>query len=163
MQLTHSSHRKQSHAKEIILLCDHIVSPANQGSLFRLADAFGVREVIFIGSAPDTGSSRLKRTARSTEQHISYRNTDTPIEVIRTLTQEGYTPVALEITSSSVELNKLTIDSHKILLIIGNEQQGISQEILEMSQHIAHITMYGNNSSMNVAQATGIALYHIVS
>ncbi len=163
MQLTHYSHTKQSHAKKIILLCDHIVSPANQGSLFRIADAFGVIEVLFIGDMPDTRSSRLRKTARSTEQNIQFRQVKSPVKELNELHKRGYVSVALEITSNSIPLSALTVDSDKIVLIIGNEQHGVSRAVLDIAHQTTHITMFGNNSSMNVAQATGIGLYQLVS
>lgn len=163
MQLTHYSHTKKSHAKEIILLCDHIASPANQGSLFRISDAFGVKEILFTGNSPDTSSSRLRKTARSTEQNIKFRQIESPVEELKELHKRGYISIALEITSNSIPLSKVNLDAHKIVLIIGNEQHGVSKTILDIAHHTTHITMYGNNSSMNVVQATGIALYHIVS
>jgi tRNA G18 (ribose-2'-O)-methylase SpoU len=68
--------------------------------------------------------------------------------------------VALEITSDSVALDALVLkNDSKILLIVGNERHGISQLILDTVKTKVHIPMFGNNSSMNVSQATGIALY----
>ena len=44
-------------------------------------------------------------------------------------------------------------------LILGDENFGVSEFVLEQCDAVVHINMYGNNSSMNVAQATSIALY----
>ena len=44
---------------------------------------------------------------------------------------------------------------------IGNERQGVSERILKQVQEVVHIEMFGKNSSMNVAQATAIALYEL--
>jgi tRNA G18 (ribose-2'-O)-methylase SpoU len=66
----------------------------------------------------------------------------------------------LEITSDSIALDTLNLRSDsKILLIVGNERHGISQIVLDMVPTKVHISMFGSNSSMNVSQATGIALY----
>lgn len=162
MQLTHQSHSREKHNKEIIILCDHINSPANQGSLFRVADAFGVKQIIFCGSAPDLSSSRIRKTARSTEKLVPFSHTEDPLSTLENLKKEGYTTVALEITSASISLKKLVLDTSKVVLIIGNEQHGITNAILDTTDHVVHISMYGNNSSMNVTQAAGIALYHII-
>ena len=50
----------------------------------------------------------------------------------------------------------------KIALVIGGENHGISSEVLQEIDIAVHITMYGKNSSMNVVQATGIALHCII-
>lgn len=161
MQLTHDVYQAHEQSKEIVLLCDRIGSPANQGGLFRLADAFGVKELVFTGNPLDITSSRLKRTARNTQAHIPYFQHDTAVTAIKEYLKEGYKCIALEITASSKSLSKTAITGNKILLIIGNEQHGISQEILDIANLIVHIPMYGKNSSMNVTQAAAIALHHI--
>lgn len=161
MQETHAHYTPAQQSKDIVLLCDHIVSPANQGALFRLADAFGVKELIFLGAAPDNSSSRLKKTARSTQDHIPFSSTQDGTQAIQAHINQGYYCVALEIAQSSAPIASLELSSNKILLIIGNEQAGVSQQLLDQVQSINHIPMYGRNSSMNVAQATAIALYQL--
>ena len=47
------------------------------------------------------------------------------------------------------------------MLVVGSERNGIQHEILTCADSVYHIPMYGQNSSMNVAQATSIALYEI--
>ena len=44
------------------------------------------------------------------------------------------------------------------ICIIGNEEKGVSQDVLDVVDDSLHIDMYGNNSSMNVSVATGIAV-----
>ena len=48
-----------------------------------------------------------------------------------------------------------------MVLVIGDENFGISESILKQSDAVIHIDMFGHNSSMNVVQATNIALYEI--
>tara|TARA_R100000935_G_C2839075_1_gene169960 strand:- start:4719 stop:5165 length:447 start_codon:yes stop_codon:yes gene_type:complete len=133
---------------------------ANIGSLFRLADAFNIEQIIFSGTPINLKSNRLRRTARGTFENVIFDHTENISETIKSYRQKGYEPVALEITSDSIPLNELTIKTDsKILLIVGNERHGISQLVLDLVGTKVHIPMFGNNSSMNVSQATGIALY----
>lgn len=69
----------------------------------------------------------------------------------------------MEITSASIPVEdfRYSEENKCILLILGNEASGISKELLEISDKHLHINMFGQNSSMNVAQAAGIALYEI--
>jgi len=48
-----------------------------------------------------------------------------------------------------------------VALVIGDENSGISEEILSQCKKQVHITMFGKNSSMNVSQAAAIALYEL--
>lgn len=162
MQLAHNHHKPSTHHKEIILVCEHMTSPANAGSIFRLADAFGVKEIIFCGNQPDTRSSRLRKTARNTEKTIPFRASDTIKNTLQELHDLSFTSIALEITSNSKPMSTIDFSRlDKVALVIGAESIGITDETLEQCNNIAHITMYGINSSMNVAQATGIALYEL--
>jgi len=146
----------------MIIICDHIVSPANMGSIFRLADAFGVSEIIFCGNQPDITSSRLRKTARNTESMVRFRESEDLAKTLTQLHEDNFTSVAIEITDDSIAIQKMNFSSiENIVIIVGSERNGISNTTLKMVHHTAHISMFGTNSSMNVAQAAGIALYEI--
>ena len=159
-QLDHSSHSKIKDKFPIVILSDNITGEANIGSLFRLADAFNIDKIIFTGTPINIKSNRLKRTARNTFETVSYIFEEEIHPILQDHIENGYTPLALEITSDSIAIEEYEIlENSKILLIIGNERHGISEKVLQTIPTKLHITMYGNNSSMNVSQATGIALY----
>ncbi len=162
MQRSHQEHHPPSHTKDIVIVCDHITGPANMGSIFRLSDAFGVNEIIFFGEQPDIKSNRLRRTARTAEKQVRFRESGNILETLIEMEQNGYMSFALEITTNSNALQNVDIYKYpKILLIVGNERNGVSKVILNNVKKTVHIPMFGANSSMNVAQATGIALYEI--
>ncbi|NQY07011.1 MAG: TrmH family RNA methyltransferase, partial [Flavobacteriaceae bacterium] len=70
--------------------------------------------------------------------------------------------VALEITENSEAIHKHQFQLNKpIALIVGDENFGISEAILAQCHATVHIEMFGQNSSMNVVQASNIALYEI--
>lgn len=162
MQLTHTHHSPASHNKEIIIVCDHVSGPANAGSIFRLADAFGVQEIIFCGNTPDVTSSRLRRTARNTERTVRFRESENIAITLINLREQGFNTIALEIDSTSIPIAEVHIaNMSKISLVIGAESTGVTPEALKQCAVIAHIPMHGINSSMNVAQAAGIALYEL--
>ena len=72
MQLTHynSNFKKQKHP--ITLVCDNITNAPNLGSLFRLADAFGIENIIFCGDNVSLGK-RMTKTSRSTEKYVNHK------------------------------------------------------------------------------------------
>ncbi|MUP45665.1 TrmH family RNA methyltransferase [Gramella sp. BOM4] len=161
-QLSHSETSFQEKKFRIILLLDNVTGDANMGSLFRLADAFGIEKIIFTGTRPNLSSNRLTRTARNTHKQVSFEFYEEAIEAIEKYQNSGYTCLGLEITSTSrpiQEISETVID--RLLLIAGNERHGISEEVLSRCERNFHIEMFGENSSMNVAQSVGIALYEI--
>ena len=161
LQHNHDSTPFSERKNTIVVLCDGLQSPANIGAIFRLCDAFGVAEVIFNNSI-DLSSNRLRRTARNTENTVKHSIVEDLETTLLEFQQKKYTTLALEISENSVPLatiSKLKIEN--LILIIGNERRGISENILEKANHSIHIEMFGTNSSMNVAQATAIALYEL--
>lgn len=135
---------------------------ANIGSLFRLADAFNIEKIIFTGTPVNLNSNRLKRTARATVNNVANEFIENPLEAFEVFTKLGYQPIALEITKDSQPIHKIKFNTmQKILLVVGNERHGISDDLLKNIDLKVHINMYGRNSSMNVSQAAGIAFYEI--
>ncbi|MFV9484554.1 TrmH family RNA methyltransferase [Christiangramia sp. ASW11-125] len=161
MQLTHDTTNFENRQFPVILLLDNITSEANIGSIFRLADAFGVEKLIFHGTFPNLNSNRLKRTARNTHTTVEFEVYEDATQVIRDLKSNGYRMTAVEITSESRPISEFKLVTENILLVAGNERHGVSEEILKNCDSAYHIEMFGKNSSMNVAQSLGIALYEI--
>lgn len=161
MQLTHynSNFKKKKHP--ITIVCDNITNASNIGSLFRVADAFGIEELIFCGKNVSLGK-RMIKTSRSTEKYVSHKIEASIDAVIKNLKENNHYLLALEITDKSTELSKFKLNTEQpIALILGHESFGVSESILEQMDAVVHINMYGNNSSMNVVQATSITLYEL--
>jgi tRNA G18 (ribose-2'-O)-methylase SpoU len=160
LQQTHynSNFKKQKHP--VTLLCDNVTNAPNIGSLFRIADAFNIEELIFAGENIPMGR-RISKTSRSTEKYVKFRIDSSVLNTVAQFKASHYI-VGLEITDSSIELSKFKINTNQpILLIIGDENYGVSEGVLEQCDALIYINMYGANSSMNVVQAAGIALYEI--
>lgn len=158
MQLTHytSNFKKQKHP--ITLICDNITNAPNIGSLFRIADAFNIEKLIFCGDNIPIGR-RMTKTSRSTEKYVNHK-VEGKIEDVILQLKETHHIIALEITENSTELSTFKLQDNKpIVLILGDENFGVSEFVLKKCDAVIHINMYGNNSSMNVSQATSIALY----
>ncbi len=163
IQLSHynSNFKKRKHP--ITLVCDNITNAPNIGSLFRVADAFNIEELIFCGEDIPLGK-RMTKTSRSTEKYVNYKVKSNINEVFENLKATNHYVIALEITEESTELNEFKLNTNQPLaLILGDENFGVSEAVLQQCDTIVHINMYGNNSSMNVVQATSIALYEITN
>ena len=161
MQLNHynSNFKKQKYPIKVI--CDNVTNAPNIGSLFRIADAFGIEELIFCGSDIPLGK-RMTKTSRSTEKYVTHSVSENIEVVIETLKANNNYVIALEITENSQPITEFKLKTNQpIALILGDENFGISETILKQVDAVVHINMYGNNSSMNVVQATSIALYEI--
>jgi len=159
MQLNHEQNKFSARNFPLTLVCDHIYFQDNIGSLFRISEAFGVEKIIFIGENIPLNPRKINKTSRSTHLKIPYETIES--EKIAAYLSD-FEKIALEITSESQKIEDLEIHlDKKIALIIGSEISGINDELLKICHKTVHIEMFGSNSSMNVVQATGIALYEI--
>lgn len=164
MQLTHQENQFERKTFPIVLVCDHIYFQQNIGSLFRISEAFGVENIIFLGRDIPLTPRKINKTSRSTHLHVPHTVIEETSELIDYLIKSNFEIIALEITSNSKPLKEVVIPQNKkIALLIGSEIDGISNELLKISNQIIHIEMFGKNSSMNVVQATSICLYEITS
>jgi tRNA G18 (ribose-2'-O)-methylase SpoU len=131
------------------------------GSIFRIADAFGVERLILGGSTIEL-NRKVWNTSRASEKVVNFEQIENSQDVIKNFKKEGYSVICLEITKNSKSISEIQLENNqKIVLVVGSERYGIQHEILSCADSVYHIPMYGQNSSMNVAQATSIALYEI--
>ncbi|NNF75310.1 MAG: TrmH family RNA methyltransferase [Flavobacteriaceae bacterium] len=145
----------------IAVITDHVTSDRNIGSLFRICDAFGVKELIICGLSEGLGR-KGRQTSRSTENYVSHEYHDDTLTKIKELQTAGYKIISLEITEESIPLHMYKVPLNKPLaLVIGDERYGVSDAVLSISDDVVHVEMYGQNSSMNVVQATNAALYEL--
>ncbi|GAB5399456.1 MAG: hypothetical protein Aureis2KO_10410 [Aureisphaera sp.] len=145
----------------IIVIGNQVTGPANIGGLFRLCDAFGIEKLV-LDREIDLSSPRLRKTARNTFTTVNYAYVPDLTSYIPELKSKGYRILGLEITSTSTPIQTYSKGANeKIALIIGSEQHGIREDLLQLLDTCIHIEMFGTNSSMNVTQATAIALFEL--
>ncbi|MBT3242261.1 MAG: TrmH family RNA methyltransferase [Bacteroidetes bacterium] len=161
-QLQHKEIPKAESSLPITILCDGISLPVNIGNIFRLADAFGVERIVFAGQKIDVRNRKVKQVSRSTHLWIPYSNITLLPPEISELKNRGYFIIALEITDNSQVIQEVDLSSNqKTALIIGSEHKGISEEVLSLCDKTFHIPIFGQNTSMNVANALAVSLYEI--
>jgi tRNA G18 (ribose-2'-O)-methylase SpoU len=160
-QLNHYNTKFSKRTFPITLICDNVTNTPNIGSLFRIADAFGVEKLVFCGDHIPLGR-KITKTSRATEKVVNHETSKSILKVVETLKKGGAQIIVLEITDTSQPIHNVQFSKEKsIALIVGDENFGVTETVLKLSDQIIHIDMFGQNSSMNVVQATNIALYEI--
>lgn len=163
IQLQHNKTQQQSIKFPISILANDIEIAGNVGSLFRVADAFAIEKLYLTGTTAVPPKYKIRKAARSADDRISYESSPSAIEVVQRLKSQNTKIVSLEITTTSQDIRSFIMPkSQAICLIIGSENAGISQALLDISDETVHIPMYGENSSMNVATSCAIALYEFI-
>lgn len=161
---------------EIVLLLHNIRSIHNVGSIMRTAEGFGLKSVVFSGYTPhprvendqrlphiiDKIERELHKTALDAEKLLNVRYYDDPLAVVTEFRQAGYQILALEQSTSSVNLRDFNL-TQPALLILGEEVHGIPSELLQTADTTLEIPMHGQKESFNVSVATGICLYQLTN
>lgn len=161
-KLTFDDHKNSNLKLPVSILADNITLKENIGSLFRLCDAFAIEHLYLTGDAAVTPGVKLTKVSRSTEKSVAHSVEQDAYQTIENLKKKGYTIISLELTTNSKNIREFDFTvAEKICLILGNESKGVSDNLLEVSDHCIHIPMLGMNSSMNVISAASIAAYEI--
>lgn len=148
----------QENRTPLILILDSIIDPRNVGSLFRLSDGARLKHIYFYNCQLNLNNRHFKKTSRSCYKYLTYSEID--LEGIKKL-KEKYNLIAIEKTNDSVLYNKQHFQSNTGF-ILGSEQKGVSQQLLDLCNESVHIPMLGINTSLNVANAAAIVIYEFV-
>lgn len=138
--------------REIVILLLDVEDGINVGSLFRTADALNAK-LILTGRTPQPPNTDINVTSRGLERKVEFEYFLEPQEALDTYKQKGFQIVALETTDDALLYTKAQY-TEKILLIAGNEKQGVYKKYLEQADLKVFIPMLGSGPSLNVNVAT---------
>ncbi|MBD5208329.1 MAG: RNA methyltransferase [Bacteroidales bacterium] len=146
----------------VSVLLDSVRSLNNVGSVMRTADAFRLAEVICCGITGVPPHPELSKTALGADRSVSWRYAPDALSECRRMQQEGWKILVLEQTAGSVGLAEYAVDADsRLLLVLGNEVEGVDQRIVDIADTVLEIPMLGVKHSLNVAVSGGIALHHL--
>lgn len=147
----------------LAVLTDNVRSMHNIGSLFRTSDAFRVNEIILGGISGTPPHPEIAKTALGAEESVAWRHVDNALEEVIKMKAQGWTVCVLEQTHNSILLQDYNITSNnvKLLLVVGNEVDGVDQRIVDIADNVLEIPQEGTKHSLNVAASAAIALFHL--
>jgi tRNA G18 (ribose-2'-O)-methylase SpoU len=160
-QLTHREVVAQPRTFPICIIADGIEAAVNVGSLFRLAEAFGVEKVFLTGGSPAPPNSKLRKTSRAAERAVAYESRADALEIVRELKAAGYVIASLEITERAIDIRSFADRFDKLALIVGAESTGVTQALIDESDVALRIPMFGRKLSLNLAAACAIAVFEL--
>lgn len=141
-----------------ILVLDNIQDPGNLGTIIRSAVAFDIDTIILNKMGVDLYNSKVIRATQGMIFNINIVTSDLK-EEIEKLKQKKY-----KILTTRVDGGKLIGNlekNDKFAIIIGNEGQGVSKELQDLSDEFIYIKMNQKCESLNAGVATSIILYEL--
>ncbi|MFC1846924.1 TrmH family RNA methyltransferase [Chloroflexota bacterium] len=141
-----------------ILLLEDVQDPGNLGSLIRTAASFGFDGIILTQKCADPFSPKVVQSAAGSLLSLWIRRTTAYLELLDTLKINGYSIIAADLdgTADPSVLQKRP----KLLLALGNEAAGLSQQVLEAADYRIKIPIMDEKvESLNVAACGAILMY----
>ncbi len=143
----------------LTVILNNIRSLHNVGSIFRTADGVGVEKIWLCGITGYPPDAQIAKTALGAETRVPWDHAYEAKDVIRSLKKSGYQIVLLEQTNTSCSYHEF-VPKSPVCLVLGNEIEGISNELVELADASVEIEMVGHKNSLNVGVAFGIAAYY---
>lgn len=140
-----------------ILALDHVSDPSNLGAIIRSAEAFGVDCIYLSNGCVDIYSPKVLRAAMGSAFRVPFQKGDLSA-FLNEKKNSGYTIWGAGLNRNYLELPSISFNTPSIV-IIGNESNGITEEIMSLCDHGLFIPMLGKNESLNAAVAASIILW----
>lgn len=154
-----SSEDNIDYTQDIIVILDGIQDPGNLGTIIRTIDSAGLSQVIVSKETADTYNPKVVRSTMGAIFRVKTIESDNLINTIKNLKKHKFQIMA---TSLNTQQNIYHIEYDKVGIVIGNEGNGVTKEVLEASDMKVKIPMLGKTESLNASVATGIILYEYV-
>lgn len=142
-----------------VVLLDDVENPTNVGAIFRSAAALGADAVLLTEGCADPLYRRTARVSMGTVFQVDW--TFIKKEQVKEIQKAGFSLMALSLSDDAEELNRLSDVGEKRVVILGNEDHGISKEILDICDKNVIIPMKQEVDSLNVAAASAVAFWEI--
>lgn len=150
---------KISKHADYILALNGIQDPGNLGTIIRTADSANIKQILVSKDTVDSYSPKVVRSTMGAIYRVKIIECEDLAKTLKSLQTTGF-----EIVTTDLHTDKSIYDMNynKKIVVIGNEANGVTQEIKELSNYRVKIPMLGKTESLNAAVATGIMIYEYV-
>jgi len=148
-----------SYDEDIIVVLDGIQDPGNLGTILRTIDSVNLKQVILSEKTADPYNPKVVRSTMGAIYRVNMIRSKDVLETLKNMRKQKY-----DIVATSLQTNEsiYDIEYKKKVIVIGNEANGVSKEVLDLANKKVKIPMLGKTESLNAAVATGIILYEYV-
>ena len=139
------------------LLVDAVQDPGNLGTIIRTADAAGFDAVVLGEGCVDLYNDKVVRSMQGSQFHVAIYH-ENLTDVYGKL-KENDIPIAVTALHRDAKDFKWLTGRDSVAIVVGNEGNGVRQELIDSADHVIQIPMFGQAESLNVAIATGVLMY----
>ena len=141
-----------------VVILDNIQDPGNLGTIIRSCVAFNIDTIILSDNTVDLYNSKVVRGSQGLLFHSNIFIKDIK-NIIIELINDGYDIIGTKVDGGT-NIKELDFND-KFAVVMGNEGNGVSDDILDLCTKYAHISMNPLCESLNVGVATSIILYEL--
>lgn len=146
----------------LVLMVDSIEDPMNFGAIIRSAESVGVDALIYKKDGQCQITPAVIKTSQGAINNLNMIKVTNLSDTIQKFKQAGYWIYASCLDKTAHKLDDIKF-SGKVVIIVGNENKGISPLVLKNADFKVYIESTGKTQSLNVSAATAILLYTIKS
>jgi len=140
-----------------VILLDGLQDPGNVGTIIRSSVAFNIDTIIVGDNTVDIYNEKVLRASEGMLYNVNIVKKNL-IDVIKYLKDNNYTVIGTKVDGGK---NIKDINVDKYAFVVGNEGNGISDEVLDLCDEYVYIKMNDNAESLNVGVASSIIMYEI--
>ena len=148
-----------NYKEDIIIALDGLQDPGNLGTILRTLDSANLSQVIVSKTTVDAYNPKVVRSTMGAIFRINVIEVDNLKETLLEMKTHNYKVMCADLKAKE---NIYSIDYNKKILVIGNEANGVSKEILNIADEKIIIPMLGKTESLNASVATSIIVYEYV-
>jgi tRNA G18 (ribose-2'-O)-methylase SpoU len=146
----------------IVIVLDNVRSMLNVGSVFRSADSFLIESIYLCGYTPVPPHRDIQKSALGATETVQWCHRESTPDAVRELQQMGFVVFSVEQAHQSLALQQMSVKpGERYALVFGNEVEGVSDEVIALSDGILEIPQLGSKHSLNIAVSAGIVLWEL--
>lgn len=153
---------KDASKAPVHIVLDNVRSAQNVGSIFRTMDAFRCTKLHICGISATPPHREINKTALGSTESVDWEYYEKTHNAISALKKQGVEVFAIEQTKNAIMLDTFRMDYTKeVALVLGNEVNGVSQEIIDMADGSIEIPQHGSKHSLNISVCAGIVIWDL--
>lgn len=142
-----------------VIALDGLQDPGNMGTIIRTADSANIKQIIVSKNTVDAYSPKVVRATMGAIYRVNIIEVNDLVETLKEFNENGFETVS---TSLDTDKSIYDLNYNKKVVVIGNEANGVTKTVQEVTNYKVKIPMLGKTESLNASVAASIMIYEYV-